>query len=320
MHDKDKMQQDMALNAELRSRIDGLTGIGGGAYLGPARDAYNIRKEGSVSLSAQYVWANQVQRLLFRPDCWTDPRGQGTTEILGSQVRVDLQFPVVTDGTRDLGYKFMAAEAYWIMSGDNRVETIKPYSKDIEKFSDDGTIFFGAYGPKFKEQLDHVCKSLIKDINSRQAVINIWRENPPETKDTPCTLSWQWLIRGEKLHCVATMRSSDVWLGLPYDIFNFSMLTWYILLKLRTYGAMDVDDANNPLARLDAGDLILTMGSSHLYERNMPQALKCSHNNFRGWDQLPVGYVLEKYKVNSADLLLEWLREVRQTGVKQWFQ
>jgi thymidylate synthase len=107
----------------------------------------------------------------------SSPRGQKTMELLGYKSMIDMTQPVITIKERKLGYKFMAAEAAWIMSGDNRVSTIAPYSKAISNFSDDGILFFGAYGPRIRDQLGHVVKALSEDNDSRQAVITIWRPN-----------------------------------------------------------------------------------------------------------------------------------------------
>lgn len=191
------------------------------------------------------------------------PRGQETHEILGLQSRIDMRYPILQVNSRKLGRKFQAAEAAWILDGDNRVASIEPYSKEIAKFSDDGKFYFGAYGPKIREQLPYIIKMLREDPSTRQAVINIWRESPMQSKDIPCTLSVQFLIRDSKLHCINTMRSSDLWLGWPYDVFNFSMLSAYIILTLRDIGSWE----------LGLGELILTAGSGHLYERNYEDAL-----------------------------------------------
>lgn len=186
------------------------------------------------------------------------PRGMNVVESMAYQSVVMMSDPVILNEKRKLGYKFMAAEAAWILSGDNRVDTIKPYSKDISKFSDDGITFFGAYGPKVFAQIPYVVSTLHNDLNSRQAVINIWRETPPPTKDVPCTLSLQFLVRENVLHCVASMRSSDLWLGHPYDIVNFSAVAFAVLLQLRN---MQGDN-------IQLGYLFLTAGSKHIYERN----------------------------------------------------
>jgi thymidylate synthase len=160
----------------------------------------------------------------------------------------------------------MAAEAAWILEGRNDVETIAPYSKAISNFSDDGVSFFGAYGPKVVNQIDYCVDALYRDQFSRQAVINIWRENPPATKDVPCTLSLQFIVRHSIIHCVASMRSSDLWLGHPYDIVNFSAISFYIMLKLNKKLHADRK------LLLGLGQLYLTAGSKHLYERNAADA------------------------------------------------
>jgi len=181
------------------------------------------------------------------------PRGKHNRERLGDLIVVNMMHPVLTIKRRNLGYRFLCAEPAWMLSGDNRVATIKAYSKMISYFSDDGETFFGAYGPKIIEQLPYVLGSLLADRDGRQAVINIWRESPPVTKDPPCTLSCQFLIRNNHLDLFVNMRSSDVWLGVPYDVFNFAMLAGYVILKL-----------GDPT--LKPGTLFQYAGSRHLYE------------------------------------------------------
>ena len=180
------------------------------------------------------------------------PRGKKIKDLLAYQTSIAMEYPVLTIKERKLGYKFMAAEAAWILSGDNRVKTIAPYSKAISDFSDDGYFFHGAYGPMIRDQLHYVIDALNNDESTRQAVMTIWRPNPRPSKDIPCTVSIQFLIRDGLLHVVDTMRSSDLWLGWPYDIFNFSMLARYVICHLK----------NKPTLGL----LILQAGSMHIYE------------------------------------------------------
>lgn len=209
-------------------------------------------------VNADVDWLRCLEEV-FRHGTKTSPRGQDTFEILGMQSVVSMHNPIIYNPTRELGYRFMAAEAAWILSGRDDVASIAPYSKEISKFSDNGQTFFGAYGPKITAQMPHVISSLRSDPDSRQAVVNIWRESPPKSKDIPCTLSLQFLIRQNKLHCVASMRSSDLWLGHPYDIFNFSAVSFAILLELSKGQDME----------LELGNLHLTAGSKHLYQRNV---------------------------------------------------
>lgn len=206
---------------------------------------------------ADHQWINDL-RSIFREGKIASPRGMPVHEILAYQSVVSMENPIIYNEARKLGYRFMAAEAAWILSGRDDVASITDYSKAIKEFSDNGETFFGAYGPKIVGQIQYAIQTLMKDLDSRQAVINIWRENPPPSKDIPCTLSLQWVIRGNEIHCIASMRSSDLWLGHPYDIFNFSAASFFILLHLR-----------DKYPGIKLGNLYLTCGSKHIYQRNL---------------------------------------------------
>jgi thymidylate synthase len=200
-------------------------------------------------------------------------RGSMNFELLAHQTVVPMFMPVVTSLQRKMGYRFLCAEAAWILSGDNRMATIAPYAKSIKELSDDGLRYFGAYGPKIVDQLSFVVDTLFKDLSSRQAVINIWREQPRPSKDTPCTLSLQFLIRGGSLSCVATMRSSDIVKGWCYDVFNFSMIAAVVALELRNRAANHpISDDRATLENLNLKNLYLTAGSQHLYKMDWDMA------------------------------------------------
>jgi len=192
------------------------------------------------------------------------PRGKRTKELVHHTICVDMRQPVVMIPARKMNYRFMAAEAYWILSGDDRVDTIAPYNKHIAQFSDDGERFFGAYGPKVVGQLEYVVDKLHKDLSTRQAGLTIWRENPPPTKDYPCTIAMFFHQRGWALNCHVFMRSSDQWLGVPYDIFNFSCIAYMVCAMLNERRHSDID--------IRPGQLFLTAASSHLYEDNWQAA------------------------------------------------
>lgn len=218
-------------------------------------------------MNANIAYAALLGRLLQQQPS-VSPRGMKIREFLAFQSIIDASNPVITVVGRKISEKFRYAEAAWILSGDNRLSSIGPFAKKIKEFSDDGERFFGAYGPKVVDQLSYVAQKLSQDIDTRQAVMNIWRENPGLTKDVPCTLSLQFLARNGQLNCVATMRSSDAWLGWPYDIFNFSMVTWAVCLHVRKLTATMVKGE----VKLNPGVLILTAGSQHLYERDVDNA------------------------------------------------
>jgi thymidylate synthase len=177
--------------------------------------------------------------------------------------------PVVIVPERKMSYSFMAAEAYWIISGDNRVATIAPYNARIAQYSDDGETFFGAYGPRIDSQLDYVVGKFIADRETRQAGLTIWRENPPETKDYPCTIAMFFNLRDCDLNCHVFMRSSDQWFGVPYDIFNFSCVSYLICCRLNAVLNNDTD--------IKPGTLYLTAASSHLYDQHWVVAKDLPH-------------------------------------------
>jgi thymidylate synthase len=216
--------------------------------------------------SFDYVWLALLRGILYR-GTEVAPRNQTTKELLQQTIIIDTRRPVLLNPMRKLHYQFMAAEAYWILTGDDRVSTIAPFNKNISQFSDNGESFFGAYGPKITRQLEYVVRTLVSDKDSRQAGLTIWRENPPQSKDIPCTIAIFFNIRDDKLNCHVFMRSSDAWLGIPYDVFTFSMLTHFVCAKLN-------------ICRLSTtikpGLLHLTAASSHLYGRNFAEAIKCT--------------------------------------------
>lgn len=212
--------------------------------------------------TANDSWLRDIEQVIsFGYD--ESPRDIKTREQIGIQSIFDMNYPVCYHPKRELSYVFMAAEAYWITSGSMFVNDIAPYNKHIANFSDDGYIFNGAYGPKFINQVDYVVNTLREDESSRRAVMTIWIQNPIETKDYACTVSLQFLIREGDIHTIVTMRSNDLWLGRPYDMFNFTVMTLRILTLLNK-------DRNKPIG---LGNMIMNVGSLHLYEKDFPKCL-----------------------------------------------
>jgi thymidylate synthase len=188
-----------------------------------------------------------------------------TKELSNCITRWSMADPINGTVIRNLNYRFMFAEAYWILRGDDTADGIVPYCKPICKFLDDDNPnqFFGAYGPKVVGQMPYVIKTLSNDQQSRRAVLTIWRENPRPSRDIPCTISMQFMIRKGRLNTTVYMRSSDAWLGLPYDVFNFSMISAVVCILLHESGIS-----------LSLGALTIHAGSLHLYEKNLVKANK----------------------------------------------
>lgn len=190
-------------------------------------------------------------------DC-VSPRGLGTTELLGVQLRlVDprsrfLDLPL----QRTLNPAFAVAEALWILSGSDQ-GWIFGYNDALRQYTDAG-VLQGAYGPRMRgwplrqaaspggpegtgpeghlDQLDHVRRLLVRDPASRQAVIQLFDpgRDAEGFRDVPCTLNYRFYLRRGRLHMHTTMRSQDLWLGFGYDIFT---ATWLQQLLAHWLGA-----------------------------------------------------------------------------------
>jgi len=224
-----------------------------------------------VPVSFSTVWLSMICEIIA-DGALVSPRGKLTREIPQNTIKVNMRTPVLDVPDRKLSYQFMAAEAHWILSGSDRVEDIAPWNKRIADFSDNGETFFGAYGPKLMDQIRYVVSKLDQDKDTRQAGMTFWRENPPETKDVPCTIAMFFNIRDGHLNNHTFMRSSDAWLGIPYDVFNFSMIA-HLICGLLNIG---IDDATK---QIKPGTLYLTAASSHLYEEHWKSAIYCVQDN-----------------------------------------
>ncbi len=241
------------------------------------------------------VWQHQVNECLNHYDVVSQPRGMEVREIISGHYKVPM--PAFIDLVdRDVRAPFMFAEAAWIISGSNRLEDLTPYMKAYANFSDDGVFLRGAYGPKVVDQLPYVVDTLVNDNDSRQAVMTIWRERPSGSKDVPCTVAMQFLIRNDVLHMVTTMRSNDVVLGFTYDVFSFSMVANAVRLLLKERG-IDVI----------LGDLHVNAGSLHIYQKHYEEALKWINASDR--DHRFGARVMEVMKSETYKELIEKLKD-----------
>lgn len=255
--------------------------------------------------SANDAWLRALGMVLYRGDP-VSPRSMGTLEVPHMTSVIDMHRPVVTIAERNLNYRFMAAEAYWILTGDDSVDGVVPYNSQLLRFSDNGIDFAGAYGPRIAAQLDYVLDTLAKDQDSRQAGLTIWTPNPKPSKDIPCTVAiWFHLRRGE-LNVHALMRSNDLWLGFPYDVFNFSMLGHLVAGKLRERG---VD--------CQAGALYHTAISAHLYNDFVSRADTIHQSGLYPVAEAPT----MPHRITPAGLvtLLQDLRE-RDGACLRWWE
>lgn len=190
---------------------------------------------------------------------------------------------------RNFSLSYCIAEMLWYLSGNNSTDWISYYSAFWKKISDDGTTANSAYGSRiFKthprilgnvpesyvdhwNQWDYVINELVKDNDSRRAVIHI--RTPADSilarLDVPCTLSLQFLLRNNKVDLVVSMRSSDLILGLAYDVPAFTMFQ-----ELMANSLSKVLHRN-----IKVGTYHHISNSLHIYSKHYDMVQNILHNN-----------------------------------------
>lgn len=170
---------------------------------------------------------------------------------------------IVSSPIRKMPMRYAVGELAWYLSGSNKVKDISRFAKKWAEISDDGETNNSAYGwrifDKFGfDQWEYVKQLLWKDPSSRQAVIHIKDANNQPTKDVPCTVYFQFFIRDGKLNLSIHMRSNDIWMGVPYDMFSFCFLQMLMAMELG----------------VEIGHYTHYAGSLHMYSRDYEAAKK----------------------------------------------
>lgn len=205
---------------------------------------------------------------LFSKRGGTQSRNGDTQEIVGWSARLtDVNRNFLCNERRALSPVYASAELLWYLSRRQTVEMLLPYAPQYERFIEEDRKAYGAYGYRirnnigYEDQLDVAIRRLRNDPNCRQIVVSLWRPDDllvTDKKDVPCTVCWQFLLRNNKLHMVAYMRSNDAWLGFPYDVYcNTS-------IQAMTAATLGVQP----------GDYVHKVGSMHLYEKNSKAAIE----------------------------------------------
>ena len=191
------------------------------------------------------------------------PRNMGTQEIEGAMIRVkNPRTRMINHELRNVSISFAIGEWLWHMEGRNDLKMIQYYAPSYYKYSDDGKTLNGAYGPRIKKSLTKIVETLKKDPDSRRAVVPIYGKEDAglDSNDIPCTIGFQFLIRNNKLDMIVNMRSNDIFLGFPYDIFNFTMWQEYVSCKLN----------------IDIGTYTHIANSLHFYEKDREKIINAS--------------------------------------------
>ncbi|MEO3816474.1 thymidylate synthase [Plantactinospora sp. B24E8] len=167
------------------------------------------------------------------------PRTLTTTEVVGAHLCLTNPRRRLVDvpPARVINPAFAVAEALWILSGSDD-PWIFDYNENLRRYADDG-VLRGAYGPRLRrwggridefdaviDQLDAVRRQLHADRDSRRAVIQLYDPSRDHRgfRDVPCTLGYRFFIRQGRLVMHTSMRSQDLWLGFPYDIFTTTLI------------------------------------------------------------------------------------------------
>lgn len=184
------------------------------------------------------------------------PRGQRTKEMRHFTVQIEDPYDTLCTGINaNYSLEIAAAEAIQLIGAFSNPSFAIRHVPALANFTNQHGEFDGAYGPRAADVVPYVVARLIRDRDTRQAIIPIWNARDAKrqvSKDFPCTLSLGFFIRHDMLELDVTMRSNDVCWGLKYDVFQFSQLQLTIAALLG----------------IKAGPYRHTALSMHLYERD----------------------------------------------------
>lgn len=216
---------------------------------------YNV---GVADKSIDLVWTRWYDKISKMNEPNDSRDGMVIGEVINAiSVIEDPTKNVLLSPIRKLSMRYAIGEFLWYLSGSNKLKEISKYTKNWERFSDDGENLNSCYGWCIKhkfgfDQYEYVKELLKKDRNTRQAVIHIKEPNNKPSKDINCTVCLQFFIRENKLYLTTYMRSCDLWYGFPYDVFNFCNLQVLLSMELG----------------VELGTYTHICGSLHLYERD----------------------------------------------------
>lgn len=243
---------------------------------------------------------NKFVNAFIRSSGTSSPRGLDTHEIINCELILKNPLDrVVVDRGRKMNIGFAIAEFIGFIGGIDDIGFYKMFISSYDKFSSDGVKLDGAYGTRVVKdgisQINQVVKTLIKDKDSRRAVISIYERDDlfgGGGLNTPCTLSLQFFIRLNSLICIANMRSCDIVKGLTYDAFVFSLVQELIARELQ----------------LPLGYYHHNANSLHFYETDLEMLEKCEMIGNKKWPHLMEE--MPSLKMHSYELLVDAARRL----------
>lgn len=206
---------------------------------------------------------NRVLRRILKHGRVTAPRKGKARELTGVLLKLtNPRARLSLAEKRSVTFSALG-ELLWYMAKTKSLDFIKYYIPVYAESSDDGRTVHGAYGPRLfdmrgHDQMNNVLSLLSNQRDSRRAAIQLFdaADLARDYKDIPCTCSLQFLVRDDRLHMVTMMRSNDAYLGLPHDVFTFTMIQEFMARRLG----------------VELGTYMHSVGSLHLYERHVGEA------------------------------------------------
>ena len=197
-----------------------------------------------------------------------DRTGTGTVSIFGHQMRFDLSdgFPVVT--TKKLHLRSIIHELLWFLKGETNIKYLKENKVSIwDEWADENGELGPVYGHQWRswpdydgttiDQISNVVEQIKSNPDSRRLIVSAW--NVAEVKNMalpPCHSFFQFYVTEGKLSCQLYQRSADIFLGVPFNIASYALLTMMMA----------------QVCNLKAGEFVHTFGDAHLYSNHIEQA------------------------------------------------
>jgi len=197
----------------------------------------------------------------------TDRTGTGTISTFGNQLRFDLSegFPIIT--TKKISLRAIIHELLWFISGDTNIKYLKDNNVKIwdEWASPEGELG-PVYGHQWRhwttpdgreiDQLSEVINQIITNPDSRRLIVSAWNPSDiPKMALPPCHCFFQFYVSEGKLSCMLYQRSCDVFLGVPFNIASYSLLTMMVA----------------QVCGLEVGEFVHTFGDTHIYLNHLQQ-------------------------------------------------
>jgi thymidylate synthase len=197
----------------------------------------------------------------------TDRTGTGTISVFGYQMRFNLEdgFPLLT--TKKLHTKSIIHELLWFLKGETNIKYLKEHGVRIwDEWADENGNLGPVYGSQWRDwvsaegkhidQISQVIEQIKKTPDSRRLIVNAWNVGEIEKmKLPPCHAFFQFYVANGKLSCQLYQRSADIFLGVPFNIASYALLTMMVA----------------QVCDLKYGEFVHTLGDAHLYSNHLEQ-------------------------------------------------